>query len=470
MSQYGGSQAVAGSRVATWSRWTEDTRSAQGACVVWAGLLLIHLPLALIMERYPVVASVHALGVVVIGLAWAFSGARPERVAYAGAYAVGAEVLWRMTDEQFPPDLAKYALAAVLGLLILRSSGLRLPALPISYFALLVPSAWLTIGALGLSGAAWHAVASSLSGPLALAVCVWFFHGRPLSWPQLRTLFWCLVGPLLGIAAIALYGTVTAENLRFIADSNATTSGGFDPNKVSSALGLGGMLSLFLAAQARRRIVGCLAISCCLWFAAQALLTLSRGGIYSAAIGAALALAHWIGPPRQYHRRLAMLALLVVGLAYLVVQLNEFTRGALLARFTSVDTTGREEIAAADLRVWEQNIVLGVGAGMSAERRLDTLGSHKEPHTEFTRLLAEHGILGLLAIFLLLGMVWSGYRAAPSPAARGWVAGLSAWSLTTMSHSAMTIAAPSFVFGLMMIKMADPRASDSGPAPESEDG
>ena len=65
------------------------------------------------------------------------------------------------------------------------------------------------------------------------------------------------------------------------------------------------------------------------------------------------------------------------------------------------DTTGREDIARADLEVWFDNPVLGVGPGVAKEYRAATFGRAAAAHTEFTRLLAEHGILGLVALIIL---------------------------------------------------------------------
>ena len=72
-------------------------------------------------------------------------------------------------------------------------------------------------------------------------------------------------------------------------------------------------------------------------------------------------------------------------------------------------------------------------------------------HTEITRLLAEHGLFGLIAVLLLMGLAVRAWIKAPDAVARGFVAACVVWSLTEMGHSAMRIAVTAFVFGLGML-------------------
>ena len=69
-------------------------------------------------------------------------------------------------------------------------------------------------------------------------------------------------------------------------------------------------------------------------------------------------------------------------------------------------------------------------------------------HTELTRLLAEHGLLGAGAVTLLFVMAFRALQGARAMRDKALVAALLAWSLLTMSHMAMRIVAPSLVFGL----------------------
>ena len=64
-------------------------------------------------------------------------------------------------------------------------------------------------------------------------------------------------------------------------------------------------------------------------------------------------------------------------------------------------TTGRFEIFIEDLILWDKYIIFGAGAGASRYLRGKGLDGIS-PHTEISRLLAEHGIFGLFILVIIL--------------------------------------------------------------------
>jgi O-antigen ligase len=129
--------------------------------------------------------------------------------------------------------------------------------------------------------------------------------------------------------------------------------------------------------------------------------------------------------------------------------LDRFTQGALAARYKNTQLTNRDHLAAADLEIWLENPVLGVGTGQAAFHRGQILDVEMvASHTEFARLLAEHGIFGIAAGLLLFFMAWSNLRRARSVAAKATVAAALAWAFLFMAGSGMRLVAPSFMFGL----------------------
>ena len=79
-----------------------------------------------------------------------------------------------ITDAQVFHEVGKYAVIAILGMALVRGGGRSRPALPVAYFALLVPAVVLSVRAFGLAGAR-EEVSFNLSGPACLAVSVLFF-------------------------------------------------------------------------------------------------------------------------------------------------------------------------------------------------------------------------------------------------------------------------------------------------------
>lgn len=412
-----------------------------------------HAALALVMRQVGQLATLHALAVFAAGMGVALFGRRPMQVAYFAAYAAGAEVLWRMCDAQVPWEFGKYATVMLLVAALVRVPRLRLPALPLAYLALLLPSALLTLVNLSAEEARQQ-LSFNLSGPLALAACAVFFAHARLDRGQFQKLFLMLLAPTAGVASVALFGAVTAANLSFAGEANSATSGGFGPNQVSAALGLGALVAFWLLMSSRPDWrARSLAFGALVLFLAQAALTFSRGGLYAAGGAGALA-ALFLLRSRRARLTLLALALLLSAAAYFVVlpRLDALTGGALAERFQDTSLTGRDVLIQADLDIWLKNPVWGVGPGRSALMHL-SLFRDSASHTEFSRMLAEHGALGLASMLLLFLMAARNVRRARGAWPRALAASLVGWSFLFMSAVAMRLVAPSFLIGLTFARL-----------------
>jgi O-antigen ligase len=218
---------------------------------------------------------------------------------------------------------------------------------------------------------------------------------------------------------------------------------------VSSILGLGAMAAFLIAVtMTTGAIYKILFLSCAAWLAAQSALTFSRGGLVGAASAILVASFYLV---RDRNTRLAFLfgaGFIVLVSAYMVVPaLNDFTGEALEERFTETHLTGRELIIKGDLLAFAENPWLGVGPGESREYH-EIFFRSSQAHTEFTRLLAEHGLPGLVALSLLLLMVVRRFRAKLPPLEMAYAASFTTWALLFMTHAAMRMAAPGFLFGV----------------------
>jgi O-antigen ligase len=414
-------------------------------------LMVAHPLLALAMKTSSLVATAHAGVTLLIGLLLAL-GKDKRKVAYVAAYIAGAEVLWRMTEARIFWEGGKYFTILILGIALLRIKPWQRSALPLLYFLLLCLSIPLTISNLGLSHTAREAISFNLSGPFSLTICILYFSQIGLDQGSMRRIAWWLLMPVLGIASLAISATLSAEVIVFTNDSNFITSGGYGPNQVSAVLGLGGGLALILFLTGKGLAQRWLVLSLALGLLTLSALTFSRGGLYNAALMLALAMVHYLRSARG--RVVTAIALLAIGLAggYLIFpRLNAFTGGMLSQRFTNLDLTSRGEIAQADLNLWVANPLLGVGPGFSKTDRMALLGYGAGAHTEYTRVLAEHGTAGLLALLMMLVMSIRAYLRTPNLEAQAWVAALLAWPLMEMSHAAMRIVAISFLFGLALV-------------------
>jgi hypothetical protein len=184
----------------------------------------------------------------------------------------------------------------------------------------------------------------------------------------------------------------------------------------------------------------------------QSALTFSRSGLYSAFGSFAVGLVFLLQDAR-IRRRLTGLG--IVGALVIVFgvipYLVAFTGGMISKRFSSVKMTGREEIAMMDLDLWKKNPVFGVGVGISTWYHPGGLPSHNE----LSRTVAEHGLLGLLALLTLTAYGVHRLMLARSVIDKAFVAIAFAWPLLFMLTNGFRIAAPAFVLGLGCVTLSD---------------
>jgi hypothetical protein len=425
------------------------------------GLLLfviLHAPLGLALKLVPYLSTLHALISLAVVLMLVIRRYPTVWVVAGCAYLVGSETLWRMTDARVFWEFGKYALILV----VLVTLCLRRPwitsYLPIFYLALLLPGVLLTMLAISDLNLLRQTISFDLSGPVAYAACSLLLLRRKLTRNEVLRCLAAMLAPIAAVATLAFFGISTTK-VEFGASSNFDASGGFGPNQVSAVLALG-MVSCFLLLTGRKENLvwkGMLA-GLIIWFGIQSALTFSRSGLYYA-VAAMLAGTAFLVTDMRRFVLVVSLGLALVGLGKFVIfpRLDAFTNGALAARFENTDLTGRGNLMEGDLLVFLQHPVFGVGVGMAREARREVGSETNKSHTEFTRLLSEHGLLGAAALVLMLVMsTRSVIRQSP-----GWPkafsASLVAFALIFMTGSGMRLAIPSFLLAFAGVRICRPR-------------
>lgn len=405
----------------------------------------LHILLGISATTAPgMISTVHALLTILIGVIVAGSRAPLVRVAHIASYIMGAELFWRMAGANVFWETGKYAIVLVIGIALFRSRSTRIPPVLLFYFLLLAPAAILTLEQFDLNRARQQ-IAFNLSGPFALFISGWFFSNIKFKRFEFQQLLIGMLAPILSIAAYATLGMLSLGTIEWTTESNLQTSGGFGPNQISMILGLGALATLMLLtlasvkARFMRGMIGLVGI----WLIAQALLTLSRGGVLSAVIATAVYTAHIIATPRQ-RARFIFASIIVIPFIFLFLlpRLDEFTSGYLRLRYQEMDLTNRDVILMTELKVFAENPLFGVGPGVGGKAR------DAAAHTEYTRMLAEHGIPGLLSLALLGIALARAYLKSRDALSRGIRGGAAIWGLTTMTHAAMRIAAMPFMLAL----------------------
>ena len=418
-----------------------------------------HAIFGLFLLSYSGLAQLHAFCTVALGIFIACTTKREVQVWIILFYIMGSEVLWRMTEPLFW-ELGKYATIWIGMIAILRFRRSPRMHLPSIYFLLLIPSAVLTFWHFDL-WVAREQLASHLSGPLALAICTELFADVNISRIDSNRLFLASLGLILSVASIAISSTITAGSAAFSTnESSLAASGGFGPNQVSATLGIGILfaLLLFLQTKGARLTARLIFLACLFIYTIQSVLTFSRTGLYLGVLSSTAFMAY-SGKTRQRRGPLFALAVVLCIAIYLLTPvLDEFTQGRLIDRFSDTDVTGRDVKVVEDLDIWLSHFFVGVGPGLTSTYS----ASGKMPHTEFSRLLAEHGLLGLMALFILFALARRNFGKASTTEGKGISLALLTWSFGFMLSTGMRLVAPAVLFGFSGV-----RVGRESQAPES---
>ena len=429
-------------------RASAPARSSLRPIVVISALLVMQGVFAVVMRRVPQFATIHAAATVLVCIGAAAVTRRAVVMGMAAGYLAGCEVLWRMTEAEVFWEMGKYAICFVMliGMFRLRSPR-RNRMIAAGYFGLLVPSSILTLTTLTLE-LSRQQLSFNLSGPLTLALCVIFFSNVKLTPAELRRVYFSLIVGAAGMLVLAFISTISSK-IVFSGESNFVTSGGFGPNQVSTMLGAAVFLMLLMLMDARLPwTYRAPMLGLTLIFAVQAALTFSRSGLGLAFAGLATALLYLVRDSRTRVTLVIVATLLFAAGKYVIIpRLEAFTNGAIAERFSNSSSTKRGELAVWDLMIFRDNPALGVGPGLGIFVRRQ-MGYYDAAHTEFSRMLAEHGSLGALSLILYLLMCSRAVRGARTINGRALVAAMVAWVTLNMAINGMRIAAPSFIFGL----------------------
>ena len=136
------------------------------------------------------------------------------------------------------------------------------------------------------------------------------------------------------------------------------------------------------------------------------------------------------------------------------------TNGLIQKRYANKDAkgrvkedrlTGRAELANEEIATFFEYPILGIGVGRNMEKRYERTGEIIVSHNEITRMIAEHGslgVLGLLILFLtpLILYLDNKYNIY-------LLCFLTFW-LLTINHAAMRLAAPAFIYSLSLLKVS----------------
>ena len=382
----------------------------------------------------------------------------------AAAYIAGAEVFYRMTGGMIFYETGKYSVIIflLLGMFYKGTSAKTVPYW--IYLIILIPGILVASFTLDYDTPFRQAIAFNLSGPVCLGVSALYCYYKKVTAVQFNLILMMLIMPLVTITAYLFFYTPSiGETLMGGTNANYAASGGYGPNQISTVLGLGAFLvatRLFVIKDKTINLIDVILLS---MMSFRAMVTFSRGGVLTAVI--CIIAFIFIFYQKQNSReqsgiimKVGIVLLTALGIWFFtVIQ----THGLLVNRYKGQDaagqlkddiTTGRAELIVTELQGFYYNPVIGIGVGKGKEYRSETVGMETASHNEISRLLSEHGLLGIIAILILIFVpivFWTKFKNNYY-----FLAFVAFWFLT-INHSAMRIALPAFVYGLALLYIVD---------------
>ena len=435
--------------------------------ILYLNLILFHAGIGFIVFLMPFLALLYGYAIVIFGAYYIIKKQnRNNEALIAAAYVVGSEVFLRMTGGNPLYEISKYCVMVFL-FIGMFYTGFSRNATPYWLFLLLlVPSVILSTFVLNFDTDMRKTIAFNISGPVCLGVASIYNFRRKISLDSMNSI---LLSMGLPIITTMVYLIFYAPNIREIVtgtSSNVETSGGFGPNQVSTILGLGMFIffsRIILESRTRNMVIINLIIALNLSF--RGLVTFSRGGMITGFFMIVLLLLflYFKSNPNGRAKLNYLLVLLVIALIGIWRYSSHQTSGLIEKRYANQDAlgrtkndnfSGREEIAKGEWKTFLKNPFFGVGVGKGVESRAEAAGKTVEQtfisHDEITRMLAEHGMLGVIGLLILFFTPLVLY--VENKFNMFLLCFVLFW-LLTINHAAMRIAAPAFVYSLSLLNI-----------------
>lgn len=422
--------------------------------------MLFHLLLGMLLLN-GAFAKLYALVVVGFGFLHIIKSKNAqEQAAYWAAYLAGSDVLFRMSGGLFFHEMHKYAIVLFfITAMIIEKKKNQLNSTYIFYILLLLLG--IAFSDIPFPESIRKAVAFNLSGPISLGIAAMYFYKRKFSISRVLDILYCLALPILSMISLLYFRTPDIKEIVFGGGANFQASGGFGPNQVSTILGVGAFAftaHLLLKKKFTSFLIFDIILITYIFY--RNLLTFSRGGFLTAIIAILFFGAFFIYSKKN--RVGSFIKYIGIGLIFTIavgLYTSNVTGGMLENRYANKNargevkadiTTGRSEIMNTELDALYNNPIFGMGVGSGKYKRLEDTGLVIASHNEVSRLLGEHGLIGILILIILIMVPIINAWKQP-PYAKAFLGAFFIFWFLTINHSAMRVSFPGFIYGLSLI-------------------
>jgi hypothetical protein len=427
-------------------------------------LILIHAILGFVIYLAPILSKFYGVLIFFVCIYFIIKTKnRNNEVLYASAYIVGSEVFLRMTDGNPNHEFSKYSVMIFLSIGMIYS-GFSKNAVPYwIYLLLLIPGVILATQTLNLTTVDIRkTIAFNISGPVCLGFASLYCYNRKIRIEEINNILLVMGLPIIACASYLTFFTPDLSVALTGTSSNVATSGNFGPNQVSTILGLGFFIFFSrLILVSRTKIIFFLNLAITFLMCYRGLITFSRGGMITG-FAMLVILLFFIYINSKKAVQLKLIYLFIVSMLVMVVMLaytEVRTDGLLSKRYQNKDAlgrvkeskfSGREEVAQSEIEAFLSHPFFGIGVAKGTEYRLEATGEIIASHNEITRLIGEHGSVGILILLILFFTPVVLYL--DNKQNIFLFCFLTFW-LLTINHAAMRTAAPSFIYALSLLKV-----------------
>jgi hypothetical protein len=426
-------------------------------------LILFHVAIGMMIYVIPFTAKLYAYSMFIAGVYFVMKTQnRNHEALMVAAYITGSEVLLRMTDGNITYEFSKYGVM-IFVFMGMYFSGFSKGAAPYWIFLLLlVPSVVISTFVLDFDTNVRTTIAFNISGPVCLAVASLYSYRRKIALEQLNNILLSMGLPILSCTIYLILYTPDIRDVITGTGSSYQTSGGFGPNQVATFLGLG-MFIFFsrIILESRSKFLVILNLIIVFNISYRGMVTFSRGGMITGFVMIILLLSFLYFKSNNRGKVKLNYIVVIIGVAMMAIwgYTSAQTGGLINKRYKNQDAagrvkeskfTGRAEIAEAEINLFLENPIFGVGVGKGVELRTIDTGQVVLSHDEITRMLAEHGTLGIFALLILFFTPLVLYL---ENSFNMFLLCFVAFWFLTINHAAMRTAVPAFVYSLSLLNV-----------------
>lgn len=431
--------------------------------ITYFQIILFHAALGFVVYLVPFVSKIYGYAIFIGGVYYIVKTQNKKNEALmVAAYVVGSEVFLRMTGGNPLYEIAKYGVMVFI-FMGMYYSGFSKNATPYYIFLLLlIPSIVLTTFVLNFDTNMRKTIAFNISGPACLGVASIYTYRRKIPLDQMNSIILSLGLPIITCMVYLTFYTPSVQDVVTNTESNYATSGGFGPNQVATFLGLG-MFVFFSRTilESRTKFMLGLNFFIAINISYRGIVTFSRGGMITGFLMILLLLLFLYYKSNYKGRVKLNYVIIFISIAMLTTwsYISFQTGGLIDKRYANQNAagrakeskfTGREDLALLEWETFLKNPIFGVGVGKGVEVRKAETGIGTLSHDEITRMLAEHGTLGVFALLILFFTPLFLYL--ENKFNMFLLCFLAFWFFT-INHAAMRTAAPAFVYSLSLLNV-----------------